>query len=162
MRDESANPGAAIVFAGTLCGILDGLAAVGLTLYYHRTVDLMFQGIARGLVGDSSFQEGIATVFIGAVLHFLIAYGAATVYYIASRYLRVMVRQALACGMIYGVLVHLFMQLVVIPNSKIGPHPINWRTFLQLLAIHIVIVGPSISLVVRRYSGAAASQWGKS
>jgi hypothetical protein len=154
MRDESPNPGAAIVFAGTLCGILDGLAAVGLTLYYHGKPEWTFQGIARGLVGNWAYAEGIATVFIGAVLHFLIAYGAAVVYYIASRYLRIMVRQALVCGMIYGVLVHLFMQFVVIPMSKIGPHPINWRSFLQILAIHIGIVGPSISLVVRRYSGA--------
>jgi hypothetical protein len=35
---------------------------------------------------------------------------------------------------------------VVIPLSAIGPRPIVWSTFLEVLAIHLVVVGPSISL----------------
>ncbi|HEX3876153.1 MAG TPA: hypothetical protein VHW24_04160, partial [Bryobacteraceae bacterium] len=126
MRDEG-NPGAAIVYAGLLCGVLDGLAAMALTLALGGTVVRTFQGIARGLLGNYSYAYGGVTVFVGVVLHFLIAFGAAATYYIASRYLPVMRRRALLCGVLFGIAVHLFMQFVVIPLSQIGPHPIVWR-----------------------------------
>jgi hypothetical protein len=42
------------------------------------------------------------------------------------------------------------MSFVVIPLSAIGWRPIAWATFLEVLAIHLVIVGPSIALVVSR------------
>jgi hypothetical protein len=53
-------------------------------------------------------------------------------------------------GPLYGAAVHLFMSFVVIPLSAIGWRPIAWTTFLEVLAIHLVIVGPSISVVVSR------------
>ena len=149
---QEANPGAAIVFAGLLCGVLDGLAAILLTVALGGKAILAFQGIARGLLGNWAYSYGGVSVFIGVVLHFLIAFGAAATYYIASRYIGFMRQRALVAGILYGIAIHLFMQFVVIPLSQIGSRPIVWRTFLLLLLIHIVVVGPSISLTVRRYA----------
>ena len=54
---------------------------------------------------------------LGVVLHFVIALGAATVYYLASRKLTFLVSSAVLCGLIYGALVYLFMHLIVLPLS---------------------------------------------
>lgn len=142
----------AILIAGFVCGVLDGLSAIVLTKALGGSTVRMFQGIARGLQGTAAFQQGANSVLLGVALHFAIAFGAAAVYYLASRLLPVLIRRALLCGVLYGAAVHLFMTFVVIPLSAIGQRPFVPRVFCYLLAIHMVVVGPSISLMVRRYS----------
>lgn len=154
MQSTSTVSGAVktILLAGFVCGVLDGLSAIALTKALGGSTVRMFQGIARGLQGTAAFQQGANSALLGVALHFAIAFGAAAVYYVASRLLPVLVRRALLCGVLYGVVVHLFMTFVVIPLSAIGPRPFVPRVFCYLLAIHMVVVGPSISLTVRRFS----------
>jgi uncharacterized membrane protein YhaH (DUF805 family) len=112
----------------------------------------VFQGIASGLIGRSSFQGGIGTALLGVALHFVVATGAATVYYFASRSLPVLIDRALICGIAFGALVHLFMTFVTIPLSAIGRRPFVPPSFVLYLLISMVVVGPSIALTVRRFS----------
>ncbi len=149
---NASSAGKTILIAGLTCGILDGIAAIIFTKALGGTTTRMFQGIARGVLGTAAFQGGASSVALGIALHFVIALGAAAVYYAASRYLPALIEQALLSGIFYGATVHLFMTYVVIPLSAIGPHPFVPRVFWWLLAIHMVVVGPSISLLVRRYS----------
>jgi hypothetical protein len=85
-------------------------------------------------------------------MHFSIALGASTVYYSASRALPFLIERALLSGILFGALVHVFMNYVVIPLSAIGPRHFNARSFLTQLLVHMVVVGPSIALTVRHYS----------
>jgi hypothetical protein len=112
----------------------------------------LFQGIASGLLGRSAFQGGIGTALLGVALHFVVATGAAAVYYAASRRWRLLTDRALGCGIAFGALVHLFMTFGVIPMSAIGRRPFVLPSFLAFLAVSMVVVGPSISLTVRRES----------
>jgi hypothetical protein len=142
----------AILLAGFVCGVLDGLGAIALTKALGGSTVRMFQSIACGIHGAAAFQQGANSVLLGVALHFAIAFGAAVVYYLASRLMPVMVRRALLSGVLFGVAVHLFMTFGVIPLSAIGPRPFVPRVFCYLLAIHMVVVGPSISLIVQRYA----------
>jgi uncharacterized membrane protein YagU involved in acid resistance len=142
----------AILWAGLTCGVLDGLSAIAITLFFGGKVIRTFQGIAAGVSGPKTFQGGIHTALLGLALHFLIAFGAAAVYYVASRYIPLLINRALAAGVLYGIAVHLFMQFVVIPLSAIGPRPLVMRSFIAVLIVHVIVVGPSIALTVRRYS----------
>ena len=45
----------------------------------------LLQGIASGLLGPKAFSGGRATAVLGVFCHFLIAFGAAAVYLVASR-----------------------------------------------------------------------------
>lgn len=138
-----------ILVAGLICGVLDGLSALALSA--GRFVRL-FQFLASGLLGPRSFEGGTATVALGVAVHFSVALGAATVFYFASRAMPFMIEQALLCGVAFGVLVHVFMNFVVIPLSAIGRRPFNLRSFTIQLLIHMIVVGPSIALTVRHYS----------
>ena len=58
--------------------------------------------IASGLLGPASFQGGTTTAALGLVLHFVIAFGFATFYNLASRPFPALVRQPVVCGLLYG------------------------------------------------------------
>jgi hypothetical protein len=141
-----------IFFAGLICGVLDGFSAVAVNWYFGAGPIRVFQGIASGLLGRSAFQGGMGAALLGVTSHFVVALGASTVYYAASRWFPVLIEQALACGIAFGILVHLFMTFVVIPLSAIGRRPVVLRTFIPFLIVSMIVVGPSIALTVRRFS----------
>ncbi|HEY3769335.1 MAG TPA: hypothetical protein VGN44_11740, partial [Candidatus Angelobacter sp.] len=56
---------AAPIVAGLICGILDGLAAIIITLSFGGTIARMFQGIAFAVLGKPAYQGGANTVILG-------------------------------------------------------------------------------------------------
>lgn len=141
-----------IAAAGTLCGILDGLSAIVLFGSKGVSPAQIFRSIARGAMGRAALNGGAKAVAVGVAAHFTVAFGAAAVYYALTRARPALNARPLVFGPLYGAAVHLFMNFVVIPLSAIGSRPIVWPTFLEVLAIHLVVVGPSISLTVSRLS----------
>ena len=83
----------AILWGGLVAGILD--LAFALTFNGLRGVPLIRipQVIASGLLGPASFQGGTTTAALGLALHFVIAFGFATFYNLASRPFPALVRQ---------------------------------------------------------------------
>src|SRR5215813_744030 len=143
----------AILYGGLAVGVLDGMAAVILTLYFKRSPKGMFQGIAKGLIGDASFNGGWATVLLGVALHFLIAFIWAAIYHGASVMLPALIRRALVFGPIYGVVVYFAMQIIVLPLSAIRKPPFSFGTgtaMMRGIIVHILCVGLPIALMARR------------
>jgi uncharacterized membrane protein YagU involved in acid resistance len=89
---------------------------------------------------------------LGLVLHFTIAFTAATVYYLASRVMRVLIEHAVLCGLLYGELVFLFMYFVVLPLSALGPARFSIATYITGPIGHTFLVGLPIALSVRRFA----------
>jgi hypothetical protein len=146
------QPLRAILTAGLICGVLDGLCAIGLSLLFGNGPVRMLQGIASGVLGSSAFKGGAGAAALGLALHFVIAFGASAVYYSASRVLPVLIARATLSGVLYGFAVHLFMQFVVIPLSAIGGRPFVLQSFVLLAVVHMIVVGPSIALTIRHFS----------
>jgi hypothetical protein len=142
----------AVVLAGSICGVLDGLSALAVFGYFGAKPARIFQGIASALLGRRALQGGGSAVLAGIALHFLVAFGAAAVYYVLSRWLPFLIGQALLWGAVFGVGLHCFMQFVVIPLTAIGHRPFDARVFLAVLMVHAIVVGPSISLTIK-YAG---------
>jgi len=121
------KPVAAIFWGGLLAGIFDITQAfIGFGLR-GSTPFRILQGVARGIFGIRSREMGWTSAAIGLLCHFTIAFTATTVYYLASRKLRVLVERPVLCGLVYGELVFLFMYFVVIPLSAIGPTAFRYR-----------------------------------
>ena len=112
------RPFPAIVVGGLIVGVVD--LAYAILVYSPRKPIRIPQTIASGILGVN-YDGGTRTAALGVVLQFVIALGAATVYYLASRKLPFLVSRALLCGIIYGALVYLFMHFVVVPLSA-SPH----------------------------------------
>ncbi len=147
------KPIAAIFWGGLLAGVFDitqafiGFSLVGSTPYR------ILQRIAGGIFGTRSHEMGWTSAAIGLLCHFTIAFTAATVYYLASRRLRVLIEHPVLCGLVYGELVFLFMYFVVIPLSAIGPPHFNIATYITGPIGHPLLVGLPIALCVRRFAG---------
>src|SRR5260370_38892928 len=87
-----ARPFPAIMVGGLIVGVLDLTYA---TLVYSPQKPILIpQTIASGVLGMKSYSGGAPTAALGAFLHFVIALGAATVYFLASRRLPLLARRA--------------------------------------------------------------------
>ena len=146
-----ANAGKAITAAGMLCGAMDITAALVVHGQFGLRPQRLLQGIAAGLLGKSAFEGGWGTAALGLILHFVIALGAATVFYVASRWMRFLVEQWGWWGPMYGVAVYFFMQMVVLPLSQTGRRPFSWKMTWIGIVIHIICVGTPIAWGVKSF-----------
>ena len=140
-----------IALAGLIAGILDIISAFVIAEIRGTGSIRMLQGIASGLLGQRSFEGGMATAGLGLAIHFLIAFTAATVFYAASRKFSSLTQHAVVSGLLYGIAVYIFMYWIVVPlvfpNAR---HSISRDV--TAVIIHIVLIGLPIALVVRRFS----------
>jgi len=141
------RPVRAILYAGLLAGVLDITAAFAFSALRGVGPARVLKFIASGLLGPTAFQGGARTAALGMVLHFFIATGAAGVYYAASRKIAFLARQPVPSGLLYGVAVYLFMNLVVLPLSAVPKRP--FVPSLAMVVIHMLGVGLPIALVLR-------------
>jgi uncharacterized membrane protein YagU involved in acid resistance len=143
----------AILWGGLIAGTLDILAAFVNSGIRGVAPTRVLQAIASGLLGADAFTGGFATAVLGLVAHFFIATTATAVYYAVSRKLKVLVDQAVVCGLAYGIPVYLVMNLIVLPLSAI-PFKINHTVGNVATAVLILMfcVGLPIAFVVRRHS----------
>jgi uncharacterized membrane protein YagU involved in acid resistance len=148
------NPNAmlALLWAGFACGCLDITAALVVYGFFGLKPMRLLQGIASGLLGQKAFSGGFSTALLGLLCHFLIAFGAAAVYLVASRGLGFLTEQAVVSGALYGVAVYFFMNRIVLPLSAAAKRPFSLQMMLIGVVIHIFCVGLPISLCVRRFS----------
>jgi hypothetical protein len=150
------DPLRAIGWGGLIGAILD--ISDALVFYGMRGVspERLLQGIARGLLGMRAMQGGWATALLGLGLHFLIALTAAAVYYAASRKLRMLRERPIMSGLLYGIAVFLFMNMIVVPLSAIHRSPMAMLAFNvgsanAVLAL-MLFIGLPMALAVNRHA----------
>ena len=143
----------AIFWGGVLAGALDITAAFVTSGMRGRGPTSVLHSVASGLLGAGAFRGGLGTAVLGLLLHFLIAFVAAAVYYAASRKFQFLAERAVVCGLLYGVAVYLFMNFVVLQLSAV-PFKLSYppAALATGMLIHMLFVGLPISLAVRRYA----------
>jgi len=115
------SPARAILYGTLVVGTLDIVDAfVFFGLRSGTPPARILQSIASGWLGRAAYTGGAGAAALGAITHYFIAFGIVVTYFVASRRVAVLTRHPIACGIVYGVLVYLFMNRVVIPLSAIG------------------------------------------
>lgn len=109
----------------------------------------IFQGIASGLLGRDAFSGGAATVALGAVLHYFIAFAIVWVFLTASRHLPDLARRPWLYGPLYGLVVYAVMNWIVIPLSLVTTRPKPLAVVANGLLIHMLGVGLPTALIAR-------------
>ncbi len=142
-----------IAIAGLIVGAMDITAACIQAISRGATVTRLLQFVASGLIGPKAFQGGAATAALGLGLHFVIAFSLVAVFYAASRRIVFLHRHAAISGIIYGLVVYAFMNLVVLPLSAAKPRHTLTGDLIQI-GIHMFVIGLPTALLVRRFSGA--------
>jgi len=115
------SPARAILYGTLVVGTLDIVDAfVFFGLRSGTPPARILQSIASGWLGRAAYTGGAGAAALGAITHYFIAFGIVVTYFVASRRVAVLTRHPIACGIVYGALVYLFMNRVVIPLSAIG------------------------------------------
>jgi len=144
------SPPRALLFGTLVVGILD-LADAFIFFGVRggaRPVRIL-QSIASGLLGRAAFSGGLGTAVLGAALHFFIAFMVVATFFVASRYVAILRRSPVWSGLIYGIVVYLVMNFVVLPLSAASRGAFAWPVVANGLIIHMVGVGLPSSLFAR-------------
>ena len=149
------RPIPAIVVGGVIVGILDLVYAI--LVYSPHDPILVPQTIAGGILGEAAYKGGGKTAALGIVLHFFVALCAASLYYLARRKLKFLIRHAVVFGMLFGAAVYLFMHLIVLPLSAVPSGPTPFIYEVAEFVEHWFCVGLPIALSVRYYSRSDAN-----
>jgi hypothetical protein len=122
VRNFSPLPTTRAILYGTLVvGTLDLIDAfVFFGLRSGTTPIRILQSIASGWLGRAAYAGGSSVAALGAATHYFIAFGIVATYVVCSKRVRLLARHPIPCGIVYGLLVYLFMNRVVIPLSAIG------------------------------------------
>ncbi|HXR14811.1 MAG TPA: hypothetical protein VN777_01270 [Terriglobales bacterium] len=142
----------AILWGGLIAGVLDLIYAVASVTLRGYPAIVLPQAIASGLFGMKSFQGGLPTAITGVALEFLITFVATAVYYVASRKLTFLIRQAVLWGVLYGVAIYFFMNFIVVPLSAAPKFDHTWASRAGDFVVHMLFIGLPMALSVRRYS----------
>jgi len=143
-----------IPLGGLLIGIFDLTFAF---TYYGLVLGApplrIFQSVAAGVLGrPKAIEGGVKTFLLGIVLHFVVATCVASVYFLISLALPILIRHPVVSGLLYGIAVYFGMKYIIIPLSAIrqfGTIP-RWPVLITELIGHAVLVGLPIALLVRR------------
>ena len=117
----------------------------------------IFQSVAAGVLGrPRAYAGGVRTFFVGIILHFVVATCIATVYYLATLVLPVLIRHPVVSGLIYGVVAYFGMKFIILPISAIGQRGSipRWPILITEMIGHAFLVGLPVALVARKSAGA--------
>jgi uncharacterized membrane protein YagU involved in acid resistance len=145
------HPLAFVLAGGLVAGTLDLVYACAFwALKLDVPAQRILQSVAAGLLGKASFAGGAATAALGLALHYLIALSMSGVYYLAARRWSFLRQRPLASGAIYGLLLYIVMNFVVVPLSAAGPGSKDPLWITLSIAVHVLLIGMPIAIFTRR------------
>jgi hypothetical protein len=141
-----------ILWIGLVAGTLDISENLVFNGLRGITPWRVFQYIASGLIGMRSFQSGWASVWLGVAIHYAIALAWTAIFYAACLRFSKILRHPVLWGLVYGGVVYLVMNLLVLPHSGV-PHPpaaISLASRINAVLALLFCIGLPISFLVRR------------
>lgn len=114
------SPRLAVLYGGFVAGSLDVLAAA---LINRVDPLVILRAIASGLLGRAAFQGGLPVAALGLLLQWAMSLLIAAIFVVAARRMAWLGRRWIAAGLLYGVVVFVVMEYVVVPLSAAAkPH----------------------------------------
>jgi hypothetical protein len=111
----------------------------------------VFRYVASGALGKAAFEGGLDIALLGLLFHFVIAMGWTILFFFAYEKVKILQLNKFIVGIGYGIFVWLGMNLIVLPLSRIPPLTYRLTPTLIMIAIHMFVIGLSISLLANRF-----------
>lgn len=139
----------AILFAALLAGTLDIIGAV---IVYQANPTQVFKFIASGAFGAGrAFSGGSDMVAWGIAFHYIISLAWTIAFFFIYPLFPILSKNKYITGALYGIVIWVVMNKVIIPLSAIPPAPFNLRSAAIAALILIVAVGLPIAILTHRY-----------
>lgn len=140
-----------ILWATLVSGVLDAAAGVVVYWIFKGLNPLqVLQYIASGIFGPEVIGGSFIYVVVGLLLHFVIAFACAVIFYIAYPYIKSFASNTIVTGLLYGALIWVFMNYLVLPNSNIPKSPKDFVSVLELIW-HAALVGLPIVMIIKKH-----------
>ena len=141
MQSRTHNAAGMIVLGGLIAGTLDIVYAIGFWAIKAGVAPIrILQSVAAGVLGQASFNGGIASAALGLALHYAIMCAMVGVYFLLARHwASLRERSLLATGAIYGLGLYAAMTYVVVPLSAAGPGPKDTTWIACSIAMHMLV-----------------------
>ena len=139
------------IAVGTLvCGTLDILLAVILTLWRGKEPAAMLRFVASGPFPDAA-DWGTNGALLGLATHFALMAIMVAVLVLVVRARPRLLDKPYRTALVYGLITYVVMNLVVVPLRFDAPLPPSMLSIVTQLFAHIVLVGIPATLIARRY-----------
>lgn len=142
-----------ILTAVLIAGTLDIIAAM--TQFYImrkiNPVPVVLRYIATGVFGPEAMKGGVGMMLAGLLFHYLIVLGCVLVFYFLYPRIKMMRTNKLLTGVVYGMLVWVVTNLVIVPLSLVKRGPMTFQSATIAMLILVFMIGIPISLIVGKY-----------
>ncbi len=113
--------GSAIALGTAVAGTLDLAEALGFTALRGGHPRVVLQYISAGLLGRG-VPASVPIELLGVAIHYAIAAFWTALFMLLSVRMPVLRRRAVACGLLYGLVIYAVMNLLVLPHSALHAH----------------------------------------
>lgn len=143
----------AILFAAFIAGTLDLLTAYLFNHYIisHISFTQLLQSIASGVFGKEAFTGGNQVAVYGLIFHYLITLSFTTIFFLICRLMPSVLENKVLTGVLYGIIVWIIMNLLILPVSRFQARPLQWDIALVNMIILILCIGLPVSFFAYRY-----------
>lgn len=139
-----------IALATLVCGTLDILFAVILTLLRARDPATMLRFVASGPFPQAP-DWGAAGAFLGLAVHFTLMAIMVLLFVMLARWRPHLIEMPVRAGIAYGLVTFAIMNLVIVPLRFPDAWPPRALGVATQLFAHIVLVGLPTAFIARRY-----------
>lgn len=118
------------------------------------TLERLAQAIASGLLGRTAFEGSVGTAIVGLLLHLTVAIIWTMIFSVLSRVAPTLSRHLgtragqVTVGLLWGPVIWLVMDLVVLPLSRARPTPVSAPHLCINLVQHALMVGLPMVLIL--------------
>ena len=139
-----------ILKVSLLVGILDLLAAF-LNTYLNtgKGPEVVLRFIASGLLGKDAFEFRNIALFVGIIIHFVIALFWTSIFFVFMPLLKISAKHKIFVGCIYGIIIWGMMNFVFLPLSNVITN--NMVFFKAIIGILILIINVGLPISILFY-----------
>jgi hypothetical protein len=143
-----------VIVATLVAGVLDIVCAcLNVYLDSGRGPETVLRYISSGIYGPKAFAKNGSFQTIGLLLHFFITFVCVVLYLVFYKS-KFVIQHWLISGIIYGIVISLFMNFVVIPLSNTPKSPVSFYPIFKQVFIQIIATGIPISWLFKHYNAA--------
>ena len=139
-----------ILAATALCGTLDILFAVLLTLWRARDPAAMLRFVASGPFPQAT-EWGASGSVLGLVVHFALMALMVLAFVVASARFPILLDKPLLWGLVFGLITYAAMNLIIVPIRFPTAWPPKALAIGTQLFAHIALVGWPTAFITRRF-----------
>jgi uncharacterized membrane protein YagU involved in acid resistance len=139
-----------------LCLLIAGTLDISdaLIFYSFRGVPPagLLRFIAACLVGVSALHGGLAMSALGLAIHYTITLFWSALFLLAATRFAFLTRYAIASGLLYGVLIYVLMNFVVLPLTRLPPrsHHLAPAVLINGVLALLLFMGLPVALIAQR------------